>query len=372
MNVTNSKKFLAVLLVVSLNACVQRQTLRFESRPELAVSPASATGVRGAVPVEEPAGLFRRAPDETLTFAAAGAGLLEVHFVNVGQGDCTLIVCPNGNRMLVDSGSTTKNFSPSPVRSYLLSHLDPDTPRVDALVITHPDKDHYNFLPTVLDGVEIGHIYTSGTMSDHTEAGVEAWLDSFDSADRTRLSASAYNVATPKSLTDCGEAKILVLAANVPDTTVNSEPNTHSIVLKVSYGTVDFLLTGDATRDTENDIMNRLADDFLDVEVLKMGHHGSNATSTSVPWADTVKPEIAVASAGKNNTYGHPHRDVVQRLEPHTAAAEPHRFRWSWRDGGTPKFKNFTKYKEAIYSTAVNGNIAITTDGTEIEVVLNN
>lgn len=351
------------MFIMLLSGCAQRQLVRFHtaalSPPPVGTMLESHRTAPGLVPF---------ATDEA-PITTSGNNLLEVDFINVGQGDCTLIMCPNGKRVLVDAGSSSKNFNPNPVRTYLLSKLDTNEPRVDALVITHPDSDHYNLLRTVLKDIDVGHVYMAGAMTEHSKADIDAWLEEFEPQDRTRLRASEYNVSPPKSLGDFGEVQILVLAANVKDTTVDSETNTRSIVLKVSYGTQDFMLTGDATRDTENDIMQRLDHDLLDVEVLKMGHHGSSATSTSEEWAATVKPEIAIASAGKFNTYGHPNRVAVGRLEPYTVGVKAHRFRWSWREKQKAHFQDFPSYEEAIYSTAINGNIAITTDGNNMDML---
>lgn len=345
--------------------CAQRKTVRCVDI-QAAPAPTPAPGAAMAVPHDTFA--LHEIDDDAALAEAAPVPLLEVHFINIGQGDCTLIKCPNGKRILVDAGSSTAGFSPHSARNYLRSHLDPDNPAIDALVITHSDSDHYDLIPYMLEDTYVGHIYTSGYLNDHDRDNVNEWLSAFEPSRRSRLAAGTYNVSPPLSLGDFGPVNVWVLATNVNDTTVNSEVNTRSIVLKVTYGTVDVMLTGDATRDTENDIMARLAPDFLDVEVLKLGHHGSNATSTSAEWVAATRPEIAVASAGHNNTYGHPHRDVVARIVDYTIDAEPHRFRWSWREGSVARFTDFSDYTEAVYSTAVNGNIVITTDGTTIDL----
>lgn len=354
-------------LVLGLCGCAQRKTVRYVDHPMVRPDAAMAAPTREAARPAEEAALLEIDEEDSLA-ESAPRPMLEVHFIDVGQGDCTLIKCPDGSRILVDAGSSTKNFNADPVRDYLLSHLDPDEPRVDALVITHPDSDHYDLVPYLLEGVLVGHIYTAGYMNEHEQASVDGWLAAFEPARRTRLAANIHNVSPPRSLGEFGDVQVWVLASNVADISVESPVNTRSVVLKVTYGTVDILLTGDATRDTENDIMARLDPGFLDVEVLKLGHHGSNATSTSAEWAAVVRPEIAVASAGHNNTYGHPHRDVVGRIEPYTITADAHPFRWSWREGQVAKFADFDAYTEAVYSTAVNGTIVVTTDGTTIDL----
>src|SRR5688572_13548632 len=116
-------------LLIATSGCVSRRTQSFEAR---------SPGDTNRINITRPA--LPRAP--------ALGGQLEIHFVNVGQGDCTLVKMPNGKRMLVDCGSTTKNQSAAPIRSYLLKQLG-NHKRIDAVVVTHPDADHYNFLPEV-------------------------------------------------------------------------------------------------------------------------------------------------------------------------------------------------------------------------------
>jgi hypothetical protein len=138
-------------------------------------------------------------------------------------------------------------------------------------------------------------------------------------------------------------------------------------VLKVTFGAVDFMLTGDATKDTEKHILNRFQADpeFMDVEVLKVGHHGSGATSTGVPWANAVKPEVSVVSCGYTNGFGHPRDEVIRRLEPHADDTAAHRFR---EYVSKYEYVNHRACRKAIYSTGANRNIVVTTDGRQYEV----
>ncbi len=339
-----------VLMLVAWTGLAERQTERF-------TFPDGSTIVQHKLISEA----------ETFSKIVSADKRMEVHFLNVGQGDCILILCPNGKRILVDGGSSTKKFDPSPAKDYLVKQLGSQQ-RIDALVITHPDKDHYNILPDILEDIDIGHIYLTGKPNEYRVANVNQWLREFPASDRTILTAKKFNTKPPKKLGDFGEAQVVVLAANVDGTGSYSETNTRSIVLKVSFGTIDILLAGDATLDTEADILERVALSALDVECLKVGHHGSR-TSTGVDWVKAVKPEVAVVLAGEK-IYGHPTHETIQRLEPFTATADPHRFVYYEKKGSDPD--EFTDYAEAIYATSKSGNIVAVTEGKAIDITYDN
>ncbi len=303
---------------------------------------------------------------------AARAADLEIHFIDVGQGDCTLISCPNGNRILVDCGYI-KSCKDDDARDYVHSQLVWPNPKIDTVVITHPDKDHYSLLPSVLEGVSVGKLMMVGKPKEYTRCDVEPWLKKLKKR-TTRLTEDYYDdIGDPNLDIDCGEAEVYVLAADVKGK--KSPKNTRSIVLMVSYGDFDAILTGDATTVTENVIMDRYGD-WLDSELLKVGHHGSSWTSTSKTWADTVQVEVAVVSAGvdasRGNTYGHPKSDVIKRLRRHTVREEPHAFRYWTGKKGEYVPHAFDHYTEAIFSTATNGTIVVKSDGETYEIEFSN
>lgn len=161
------------------------------------------------------------------------------------------------------------------------------------------------------------------------------------------------------ALFDSGEVNVWILSAEfVHDT------NSRSIVLLVSYGNFDMLLMGDAEEEVEDDIISRYDDWWLDVECLKLGHHGSRG-ATSATWVDVVLPEIAIASAAEAAVHGHPNQHLQTRLEARTIPAQSHRIIW-WENRNTPHEND--DYREAIYSTATNGTIVLTTDGSTFDV----
>ncbi len=311
--------------------------------------------------------------------AAFAEGELSIHFIDVGQGDATLVECPNGNRILVDAGVVPY---PSPhrlqrIREYVRWALDPDERALHRVVVTHPDSDHYSLLPAVLRGIRIDKLILADPVSafsnyDYTEHrhNGRRWLERVESAGKVvQLPAEHHDPQdTPSPLFDCGEAKIWVLAAGVIEANVpeahrpryGSAVNTRSIVLLIQFGEFDAILTGDATFATEYRILQRYPNAWLDVEVLKIGHHGSSTTSTGPGWARATKPAMAVASAGYRNSHGHPRKSVLDTLAPYTENDSNHRMRW-WTSQS--QFKDEYGYTEAIYSTGSNGDIVVTSDG---------
>lgn len=270
--------------------------------------------------------------------------------------------------MLVDAGSLSGQ-SADTIRDYLLEQIDRYGRDIDVLVITHPDQDHYNLLPEVLRGVPIERIFRVGTRYDYSMKFWN-WLEGFPEHQVTVLQARDFDrKGQPNPVMDCGPAEVYILAAAV--TAKKSRKNAMSIVLMIRYGDFEAILTGDATRDTERVIMDRYPSQWLDVEALKIGHHGSLATSTGTQWAGVVKPEIAVVSAGSQNRFGHPRKEVIERLEPYTKAGDSHGMRYATGKKGKYRWSSLDDYREAIFSTAVSANVVIRTDGRTYEVRTN-
>ena len=287
---------------------------------------------------------------------------LVIDFIDVGQGDCTLVTFPNGKRLMVDCGSV-KNGPVSKIRPALLARLDPDVPAVHELVITHPDRDHYNRLEAVLQGVTVGRVTTVGNSSEFAQADTDKWLENNFNGSRYRIVRADENTPLPaKLVADFGAARAEIVAANVDPDGQNS-PNSRSIVLKISFGEFDCLLTADATFETEEAIANRYAaaPEQIDVEVLKLGHHGSRVTSTSPDWPALVKPEAAIVSCANENTFGHPSDRVVNSVFPFTRNRATHTV--TVREGGPDRTGDPLDTLEAVYSTENSGNIRVISDG---------
>jgi len=150
---------------------------------------------------------------------------------------------------------------------------------------------------------------------------------------------------------------------------VGTKNNDRSIVLLIEHIEVDIMITGDATTVTEKKILERYDPAWLEIDVLRVGHHGSLATSTAPDFADAVRPRMAIFSAGLNNTYGHPREEIVTRLAPFTSdTAAKHRV-GSWKPA-TKRSSAFHSTKEEIYATPDSGTIVMKSDGKTFAIQL--
>jgi beta-lactamase superfamily II metal-dependent hydrolase len=306
----------------------------------------------------------RVTPAEALTAARP----LAIHFMDVGQGDGTLIVCPNGSTILIDSGSLSGR-SPDEIREYLWAQIEPVGGDIDYLIVSHPDADHYNLLPEVLDEISIGQAWYVADRADYADKELFDWLNATPAA-ANRLTAEYFDPETrPNPNINCGPAKVWILAAAVEHPA--SRKNAMSIVVMVRLGNFEAVITGDATHATENMIMSRYPASWLDIDVLRAGHHGSLTTSTSKIWADTLTPTTSIFSNGYENSFGHPRAEVVERLEPHAKAMPAHQFRDARRRTSGREYiftdRNTTK---AIYSTAMSRTILVRSSGQGYETIL--
>ena len=230
------------------------------------------------------------------------SNLLKVAFLDVGQGDAIYIEAPNGKQMLVDGGPDDS------VLAELAQVMPFGDQSIDLVLATHTDADHIGGLSSVIEQYDVSHIIENGSSSS------------------TRVFQNLENTIEKNNLERViarrGTRIILDKEFNIyfdilfPDRDVSNftESNDGSIVGKLVYGQESFLLTGDATKYTENLIMRNETPDTLHSQVLKLGHHGSHTSSTQL-FLEKVNPEIAIISAGKNNRYGHPHKDVLNVLE---------------------------------------------------------
>ena len=221
---------------------------------------------------------------------------LRVWFFDVGQGDGIFIETPNGKQILIDGGRDKT------ILEKLSSVMWPWDRTIDALIATHPDADHITGLVSVLDRYDVETIYETGVR------GGTAMIEAFETA---RKNEHAQNIFVREgSLFTYDGVTFEVYWPTQKAVQTESNRNNTSIILVVSYVDRRVLLTGDAEELVEKEVENRLGD----VDVLKLGHHGSK-TSSSVSFLKTTKPEIAIISAGVNNSYGHPHPIVLSRLQ---------------------------------------------------------
>lgn len=226
---------------------------------------------------------------------------LKVAFFDVGQGDAIYVEAPNGKQMLVDGGAGVK-ILPS-----LIKVMPAFDKSIDMIIITNPDQDHIGGLVEVLKDYKVRMIIEPGTESD--------------TLIYQNLQKEILKNKIPKRIGKSGMHIVLDDKENIyfdilfPDQDVsNWERNDGSIVGKLVYKNKSFLLMGDATKYTENLIIWNEKLKNLKSNVIKLGHHGSD-TSSSLLWLETVDPDIAIISAGKNNRYGHPHKSVLDNLK---------------------------------------------------------
>jgi competence protein ComEC len=223
---------------------------------------------------------------------------LTVAFLNIGQGDSIFIESPTGKQVLIDGG---------PGKSVLreLSKVMPFYDRsIDVVMESHPDADHIGGLPDVFDKYQVDLFMKPGV-----EAGTsyEAELEKVAKLENSQIIEARRGMAV-----ELGGGVRLEILYPVTDTR-GMETNTASIVARLVYGENEFLLTGDSPSSIEDYLMG-LDIKSLESDVLKAGHHGSR-TSTSLPFVAAVSPKYAVISAGKDNRYGHPHKEVLDNLE---------------------------------------------------------
>lgn len=306
----------------------------------------------------------------TAAGAQSPAPELSIHFLDVAQGDATLVTCPNGATILIDAGSKPLRAAVrARTRAYVLSQIAPLGGDIDYLILSHPDEDHYNLLQPVLAGVPIGRTYYVGDRHHYAIGQVFDWLSTAGSVN-VHLGPGDFDPeATPNPAINCGDAHVWILAAAIQ--APNDDKNTKSVTVMIRMGDFEAVITGDATFATETAIMSRYTPAFLDIDVLQVGHHGSASTSTSDLWAQTLSPRTAIMSAGLLNDYGHPRRVVTTRLQPQTDPAAAHRYRDVIVRPQRPRYRFVTRqaFRDSIYSTSTSGTIVVRTGGTGYRLV---
>lgn len=232
-------------------------------------------------------------------FALAGRGRIEIVAIDVGQGDAIGVRTPSGRWLLVDAGPTSGGADAGLTRviPYLRTR---GVRRLEAVILTHPDEDHAGGLSSVL-----AHVPTRVVLDPGFAAGQRGHMAGLDEARRAQV--PWRRAQKGDSWTTDGVA-FHVLSPG-PPTAADRSPNDWSVVLRITYGEFDALLMGDADYRIEAELL-----DQGKVEVLKVGHHGSR-TSTSAEFVEAVSPDYALISAGARNRYGHPHPQVLDRLE---------------------------------------------------------
>ncbi|NLI89990.1 MAG: MBL fold metallo-hydrolase [Epulopiscium sp.] len=221
-------------------------------------------------------------------------GEMQVHFLDVGQGDSALIICPNGESILIDGGE--KKYG-----DYIVDYLNKlGIEDIDVVIATHPHSDHIGGLITVFENFNIKSVYTPRVT--HTTKTYEEFVLAVQNQDLKFKEVKAGQGLEIQGI----ETRFLG-----PVDTYGDDLNNWSAVIKINYKNTSFLFTGDAEIKSENDIISSDAD--IEATVLKIGHHGSD-TSSGDDFLDMVNPKYAVISAGVDNKYGHPHRSILDKI----------------------------------------------------------
>lgn len=250
---------------------------------------------------------------------------LTVHYIDAGQGDAALIQFTDEDdtyTILYDAGDWQGNE----VVPYLQNE---NIDFIDIIMISHPHADHIGQLEDVLNTFDVGEVWMTGNTANSNvyEGAAEAIL----------ASDAEYDEPEAGDVFDIGELAVQILHPS----TLTGGLNEDSLSVHFAYGDTAFLFTGDAYVEQEKQMINRDMD--MEADFLQLGHHGSK-TSTSQAFIDAVDPSYAIYSAGSGNSYGHPHNEVLDRLD-------------------ASKIKT--------YGTDVHGDIIVTTDGKDAEVKTN-
>ncbi|MBI2064125.1 MAG: MBL fold metallo-hydrolase, partial [Candidatus Yanofskybacteria bacterium] len=264
------------------------------------------------------------------TANAAGQkdGLLKIYFLDVGQGDSIFIEAPNGNQVLVDGGPDNSVLSEL---GKVMSFYDRD---IDIVILTHSDADHITGLIEILDRYDVKNVVYSDII--RKSALYNAWQDV--------VAEEGANIIDPIAGKTINLGNDIILTIIYPGESLAGKTmektNNNSVITMLKYGETEVLLTGDIEKQTERSVvLNGMS---VDADILKVAHHGSK-TSTIEEFLTAVSPEVAIIQVGKNR-YGHPTREVLDRLE-----------------------KSGIKY----YRNDLDGTIKIVSDGENYQVIKN-
>ena len=219
---------------------------------------------------------------------------LKVHYIDVGQGDSSFIEFPNGKTMLIDAGIPSAGYT---VKSYI-SELGYST--INYIVATHPHEDHIGGLLTIFDNFEVETFYMPN--KEHT---TDIFMELLNS-----VSANGCKAIYAKNGVSVINEDNLKVSFVAPLSSSYSDLNNYSAIVKINYKDSTFLFTGDAESVVESELLS--SGQSLNADILKVGHHGSNYSSTT-SFLSKVKPKHAIISVGGNN-YGHPAADALSRL----------------------------------------------------------
>jgi len=271
------------------------------------------------LPPEDNSGILKLTNKIAQNTVDQAASKLTVHYIDVGQGDATLLQGPDFT-ILIDTGRHDRNE----VVPYLKSA---GIIEIDLLVGTHPHADHVGQMDKVLQNFPVSEVWMSGGKA--TSRTFEKALDAI------LVSETNYHEPRAGEKYQVGSLKIEVLHP----VELTGDLNDDSLSLSAQYGQIGFIFTGDVESKGEQEMVDRKQN--LQAQILQLGHHGSK-TSSIPAFLRAVSPEVVIYSAGTGNSYGHPHGEVMERVE---------------------------KLGAKIYGTATNGTIIVITDGSSYEII---
>lgn len=227
-------------------------------------------------------------------------GELKVTVIDVGQGDSILIQyidSEDKESMLIDAGD---NSCGTLVRNYLKKA---EVESIDYVVCTHPDEDHIGGMASVIENVPIN---SQTIWMPNIKKDTKTYDNLIREAERNYINISMPEIGKEYHI---GKASFMVIGP----LSNHKDDNSNSLVIKLWYGDISFLFTGDCEEEEEQEILSSSYADILSSTVLKVGHHGSQ-TSSCEEFIKAVAPKYAIISCGKDNSYGHPHKEVLDRL----------------------------------------------------------
>lgn len=279
------KKYLSILLILCMCLTACTTTNQATSTSEKSQSD-TTSGEAVQSGQEEKAA---KAPD-----TSKPEGTLEVHYIDVGQGDATLIKC-GSHAMLIDGGNNNKGTT---VQLYLKKQ---GVESLDYVIGTHPDADHIGGLDVIVYKYNCEKVI----MPDY-EKDTRTYQELVDVIHDKNMKITYPVVGEQYAL---GEAKFTIIAPN--SNSYGGNANDYSVAILLEYGKNRFLFTGDAEEASETEMLSNGIE--LSADVYKVAHHGSRSASTQ-EFLNAVRPKYAVISCGEGNSYGHPHAEVLNRL----------------------------------------------------------